>query len=101
MFNLRNVYLGGIFQEHNTGVKRDLPVLHKISSFSQASIPSATIERKINNVVAVLLNLSKKMSKHSCLKCIRMELKMKCKWLLKSATMKGIGRYSVTLNSTA
>jgi len=76
VFDLHNFYLGDIFQERNPGVKRDLPVLQKISSFSQASIPNATIEKKINNVVAVLVNISKKTNKHSCLKCVRMELKM-------------------------
>jgi len=76
VFDLHNFFLGNVFQEHNPSIKRDLPVLQKISSYSQASIPTATIEKKINNVVAVLVNLSKEMSKHSCLKCIRMELKM-------------------------
>jgi hypothetical protein len=76
VFDLHNFFLGDIFQEHNPSIKRDLPVLQKISSFSQASISSATIGKKINNVVAVFINLSKEMSKRSCLKCIRMELKM-------------------------
>jgi hypothetical protein len=76
MFDLHNFFLGDIFQEHYPSIKRDLPVLQKISSFSQNSTPSATIEKKINNVVVVLVNLSKERSKHSCLKCIRMELKM-------------------------
>jgi hypothetical protein len=58
VFDLRNIYLGDVFQEHNPGVKRDLPVLQKISSFSQANIPSATSKKKINNVVAVLVNLT-------------------------------------------